>query len=203
MMKTKWLMTAILSSSLLLPIHQVSAQSEGEDVRFRVLAHSDEEQDQSIKQTIYSLVQHQIIQTLGEQSWNKEDLMNEMDKHLDDWQQLVNNTLVEEGYDYKATVRFEKHLFPEKQTDERVYVEGIFDTVLVTLGDGLGENWWCSIFPDLCGQVLIKEAKAEEKEDKSTCQTDLSPEKDLSSENIQVESYVFKWFTKGWDWITN
>ncbi|WP_165967192.1 stage II sporulation protein R [Jeotgalibacillus sp. S-D1] len=201
-MKTKWLIATILSSSLLLPVQQAEA-NEHQDIRFRVLAHSDEEQDQAIKQTVYTLVQEQILQTLAGEQWDREDLIQQMEKHVGDWEQLVQRKLAEEGISYSATVRFEKHLFPQKKTDEQVYEEGLFDTVIVTLGEGQGKNWWCSIFPDLCGEVLIKKAKAADKKDDSECETDLSPEKDLSSEDVEVESYIVNWFHKGWDWITN
>lgn len=202
-MKKKWLIATILSSSLLLPVHQAEA-NEHQDIRFRVLAHSDEEKDQAIKQTIYTLVQEQILQTFaGDKQWDREDLIQQMEKHVEDWEQLVQQKLADEGFTYSATVRFEKHLFPEKQTEDRVYEEGLFDTILVTLGEGEGKNWWCSIFPDLCGQVLIKKAKAADKKDESECETDLSPEKDLSNENVEVESYIVNLFHKGWNWITN
>ena len=202
-MKTKWLIATILSSSLLIPVQQAGAQEDAQDIRFRVLAHSDQEQDQFIKESIYTLLQQEISQTLaGDEMWKRDELIQKMNEHVKKWEALVQTELAEQGITYSATVRFEKHLFPEKTTEDQVYAQGLFDTILVTLGEGEGTNWWCSIFPDLCGQVLIKEAKAETTDQESDCETDLSPEKDVNDEEVKVESFFVSWFQKGWAWIT-
>ena len=31
-----------------------------------------------------------------------------------------------------------------------MYNEGYYESVVVTLGEGLGDNWWCVLFPPLC-----------------------------------------------------
>lgn len=31
-----------------------------------------------------------------------------------------------------------------------VYPAGLYEAVLITLGEGQGENWWCVLFPPLC-----------------------------------------------------
>ncbi|MBQ9011225.1 MAG: stage II sporulation protein R, partial [Bacilli bacterium] len=30
------------------------------------------------------------------------------------------------------------------------YKEGYYESLLVTLGKGKGDNWWCVLFPPLC-----------------------------------------------------
>jgi len=31
-----------------------------------------------------------------------------------------------------------------------LYKEGYYESLVVTLGDGHGKNWWCVMFPPLC-----------------------------------------------------
>ncbi|PPA69630.1 stage II sporulation protein R [Jeotgalibacillus proteolyticus] len=201
-MKTKWLIATILSGSLLVPAHTAEASADL-DIRFRVLAHSDEVQDQEIKESIYTLVQGQILQTLsGDRLWNRDELSDQLESKVGEWEELVQQEILDQGFSYSATVRFEKHLFPEKITEEGISPEGIFDTVLVTLGEGKGKNWWCSIFPELCGQILIKEAKAADKSEKEECQPDLSPKKDLKDDSVKVDSLIVTWFKKSWGLIS-
>ena len=40
--------------------------------------------------------------------------------------------------------------FPEKKYKGTVYKEGEYESLVVTLGDGLGANFWCVLFPPLC-----------------------------------------------------
>ena len=39
-----------------------------------------------------------------------------------------------------------------------MYPEGNYESLVITLGFGLGDNWWCVLFPPLC----LLEAEEEE-----------------------------------------
>ena len=40
--------------------------------------------------------------------------------------------------------------FPEKKYKGVIYEEGYYESLVITLGKGNGENWWCVLFPPLC-----------------------------------------------------
>ena len=40
--------------------------------------------------------------------------------------------------------------FPKKEYDGVVYPDGNYESLVITIGDGLGDNWWCVLFPPLC-----------------------------------------------------
>ena len=42
------------------------------------------------------------------------------------------------------------HYFPTKTYKGITYDEGNYESLLVTLGSGKGDNWWCVLFPPLC-----------------------------------------------------
>ena len=44
------------------------------------------------------------------------------------------------------------------------YDEGYYESLLITLGEGKGDNWWCVLFPPLC---LIEAEESTEVEYKS------------------------------------
>lgn len=52
------------------------------------------------------------------------------------------------------TINYGKNYFPKKVYRGIIYNEGMYDSLTITLGKGLGENWWCVLYPPLC---LIKE----------------------------------------------
>ena len=40
--------------------------------------------------------------------------------------------------------------FPEKEYKGIYYEEGEYESLVITLGNGIGENFWCILFPPLC-----------------------------------------------------
>lgn len=40
--------------------------------------------------------------------------------------------------------------FPSKKYKGITYKDGYYESLVVTLGEGKGDNWWCVLFPPLC-----------------------------------------------------
>ena len=51
-------------------------------------------------------------------------------------------------YTAKATLTREK--FPTRNYDGINFSGGVYDALIVELGTGSGDNWWCVAFPPLC-----------------------------------------------------
>ena len=60
-----------------------------------------------------------------------------MDKELD-------------GIEYSYSIDYGMHEFPLKTYKGVTYEAGEYESLLVTLGEGKGDNWWCVLFPPLC-----------------------------------------------------
>ena len=56
-------------------------------------------------------------------------------------------------------VSFGRNYFPEKTYKGIVYDAGYYESLVVTLGKGEGDNWWCVLFPPLC---LLEADESEE-----------------------------------------
>ena len=54
--------------------------------------------------------------------------------------------IVKNAYD----LNYGYNYFPEKSYKGINYPAGEYESLVVTLGDGLGDNWWCVLFPPLC-----------------------------------------------------
>ena len=57
---------------------------------------------------------------------------------------------MEQGCDYKTSIRLTRAWFPTKAYGNLVLPCGTYDTIQVTLGEGRGRNWWCVVYPRLC-----------------------------------------------------
>ena len=47
-------------------------------------------------------------------------------------------------------VSYGSNYFPKKTYKGVIYPEGNYQSLVITLGSGLGDNWWCVLYPPLC-----------------------------------------------------
>ena len=69
---------------------------------------------------------------------------------------LILNIPYKTSYDYVLIKNDEYKLivddnyFPKKVYKGVEYKEGLYESLVVTLGKGEGNNWWCVLFPPIC-----------------------------------------------------
>lgn len=73
----------------------------------------------------------------------------------------INSSLSDLGADYEARIRIGKEDFPERNYAGEVYPAGEYTALIVELGEGTGDNWWCVLFPSLCLSAVKKEEALE------------------------------------------
>lgn len=118
-------------------------------IRIRVIANSNSDYDQEIKLKVKERLEYDMYNILK----NTTDL-NEarelINNNLDQVENNIDKTLQKENYKLPFTINFGLNYFPEKEFKGITYDEGYYESVVVTLGEGLGDNWWCVLFPPLC-----------------------------------------------------
>ena len=80
--------------------------------------------------------------------------------------------------DYSYTINYGYNYFPEKEYNDKTYKEGKYESLLVTLGKGEGDNWWCILFPPIC---LIEAEESNEEVEYSSFFKTILHVNDLSS----------------------
>lgn len=116
-------------------------------IRFRVLANSNSPRDQKIKEDVRDKMQNELYTLLKNAKDINEARVLINDK-MDYFDEVVKSSLEEVGYSY--TIDYGMHEFPEKTYKRITYDAGEYESLLVTLGEGKGDNWWCVLFPPLC-----------------------------------------------------
>ena len=150
MKKTIFLFIGIIITYIL--IGNVMATNDiipDEAIRIRVIANSDSEYDQEIKLKVKDTLEYNMYNLLK----NTTDLgvARELIKNnLPNLENDIYATLQKEEYKLPFSVNFGLNYFPEKEYKGIIYEEGYYESVVVTLGEGLGDNWWCVLFPPLC-----------------------------------------------------
>ncbi|MBG9735127.1 stage II sporulation protein R [Paenibacillus alvei] len=159
-------------------------------IRLRILANSDSDNDQRVKRIVRDRIVEQMNGWLKteEKPSTREEARKLIAAHINDLKQTAERVLGEEGLAYGAKVKLGEVSFPAKWYGGEVYPAGLYEALLVTLGEGSGQNWWCVLFPPLCfvdgntAQAQVNEGNSDE-----TASTK-GGEKDKSSSSSVGES---------------
>lgn len=120
-----------------------------ESIRFRVIANSNSEYDQNIKMQVKDTVEKEIFTLLNNTSTL--DMTRKLIKNdLNNIDVIVNNKLKENNYNHTYSINYGMNYFPEKIYKGVTYDSGEYESLVITLGDGKGDNWWCVLFPPFC-----------------------------------------------------
>lgn len=131
-------------------------------IRLRVIPNSNSSYDQEIKMKVSKVLQQNLYNLLKDikGASSAREVINE---NLDEIDKSINELLIKEKYDLGYKINYGDNYFPEKEYKGIKYEEGHYESLLVTLGSGTGDNWWCVLFPPLC-LIEADESEAEEVE---------------------------------------
>lgn len=118
-------------------------------IRFRVIANSNSKQDQDIKYEVKDEVEEymaNILQNVDDISTSRKLISN----NLDNINNKIDNIFTKENYNLNYDVNFGLNYFPQKEFKGITYDEGYYESLVITIGEGNGNNWWCVLFPPLC-----------------------------------------------------
>ena len=118
-------------------------------IRIRVIANSDSEYDQDIKLKVKNVLEYDMYNLLKNTKELKE-ARKLIKNNLNNVENNIDTLLQKEKYPLGFNVNFGLNYFPKKEFKGITYKEGYYESVVVTLGEGLGDNWWCVLFPPLC-----------------------------------------------------
>ena len=120
-----------------------------EAIRFRVVANSNTVYDQNIKIQVRNTVQNEIFKLIKD-SKSLDETRKILVEHQKELHDVTSNKLKELNYDKDFKIHYGLNHFPKKKYKGVTYKEGEYESLVVTLGSGEGDNFWCVLFPPLC-----------------------------------------------------
>ena len=140
---------SIIATVLFVCVKSESAQAETDYLRIHVRANSNDEVDQSVKYIVKDQVV-KFITPYAAQCTDKQTAIEIISGILGEIEKVCDRVLKEKGFSYtsKASVRAEE--FPTRVYGDLTLESGIYDALIIELGTGTGDNWWCVIYPPLC-----------------------------------------------------
>ena len=118
-------------------------------LRIRIIPNSNSEFDQGIKRSVRDRLEISMYDLL-KNAKSSEEASEIIKKNLNLVDNDVKKVLDDNNYDLGYKINYGYNYFPEKEYKGIKYEEGYYESLLVTLGKGEGDNWWCVLFPPLC-----------------------------------------------------
>ncbi|TWI59775.1 stage II sporulation protein R [Halalkalibacter nanhaiisediminis] len=167
-------------------LHQEVSTEEA--IRLRILANSDAVSDQAVKREIRDEV-NAAITTWVTDITDLEEAKTAIKANIPLIEEIVAVELKKLGLNQTYEVSFSEVQFPTKLYGNLVYPAGMYDAVLITLGEGKGENWWCVLFPPLCFLEMAN-GEAVEADRATSTETEEQP----ANDEVEVSFFVVELF---------
>lgn len=150
----KWLTVSIVFLLVLgvVGCSKVDTKSEIDNsdyLRVHIRANSNSEEDQNVKYYVKDVVVVYLSEYL-KNCHSKQQAITVLNEKHDDVVDVVNKALMEKGYDYGCNVSIKNEFFPTKSYNDLVLEADYYDALIINLGTGEGQNWWCVMYPNIC-----------------------------------------------------
>lgn len=158
-------------------------------IRLRILANSDNDSDQELKKQVRDEV-NEVITEWVEDITDIEEARELLASRITEINEIVKEVLKKAGSSNTFDVEYGSNVtFPAKLYGDYVYPAGEYEAVLITIGEGKGDNWWCVLFPPLCFLDFSNGTSV-------AAEGDMEDEQQVEEEETEVKFFLFEWF--GW-----
>lgn len=144
---------------VLLLFGSLSSIKADELIRLRVIANSNSKYDQKIKTKVKKEIEQLLIKNID--TSNIASARKSIKKEMSNLNESINNLFLKENYNKSFTINYGNNYFPKKKYMGNTYKAGYYESLVVTIGEGKGKNWWCILFPPFC---LVEAKKSNKKE---------------------------------------
>ena len=121
-------------------------------LRLHVIANSDSQADQEVKLKVRDAVLEEVNGHL-DSAMTKQQAREVLEGKLKELEEVANMVLRQEGMTDIATVTLGREEYPTREYDTFTLPAGVYDSLIVSIGEAKGQNWWCVVFPPLCAQT--------------------------------------------------
>ena len=152
---------AILLFIGLFPIHG-EAEIYDTVVRLHVLADSDSEEDQARKLRVRDAVLEVTTPLLAD-CRSQDEARAILEAHMDELQAAAEAVLAAEGCSDRVEILLGQEDYPTRDYDGICFPSGSYLSLRVCIGEAVGQNWWCCVFPPIClGSSTVSQEDAED-----------------------------------------
>lgn len=117
-------------------------------VRFRIIPNSNAPKDLYIKEQVKTSIDGVIKEI--EKSKTINEARTSIKENINLVENKVSEVFKENNYNMDFKINYGTNYFPEKIYKGVKYEAGEYESMVVKIGSGSGDNYWCVLFPPLC-----------------------------------------------------
>ena len=118
-------------------------------LRIHIRADSNEDRAQAVKYKVRDGVVDYLTPLVADYTTQKQAVRG-IAKNLDGIRLVAEKILQQAGFSYGAAVEIKTENFPTRVYGSYTLPAGEYTALIVRLGRGEGDNWWCVVYPPLC-----------------------------------------------------
>ena len=118
-------------------------------IRLRIIPNSNNEKDIYIKEKVKKYLEKNIYDITSNNK-NIEEARLTIKENIPNIKNNIDNIFKNNEYDLPYQINFGSNYFPEKKYKGITYEEGYYESLVIKIGEGEGDNWWCVLFPNFC-----------------------------------------------------
>lgn len=134
---------------LVVVISAAPSKTNADFLRIHIRADSNNQADQNVKYQVKNAVVDYLTPYLA-YATTKSAAMTVVKAHLKEIENVCNNVLAQNGFGYKSHAKLTEEQFPDRAYGDVTLSAGVYDALIIELGSGNGNNWWCVVYPPLC-----------------------------------------------------
>lgn len=118
-------------------------------IRLRVIPNSNNPEDISIKEKVKSYLEKNVY-SLTKDTTSIEEARTIINNNLENIDNNVGNIFNDNNYLLPYKINYGNNYFPEKKYKGITYKEGYYESLVISIGEAKGDNFWCVLFPNFC-----------------------------------------------------
>lgn len=128
-------------------ILQIDEYNTTEDtIRFRVIANSNSKRDILMKEKVVK----ELSDVLFIDTKDKDEVKKNIYFNLENIDNKIDKLFKKDNYNMKYNILYGKNEFPKKVFMNKTYEEGLYDSLVIEIGEAKGNNYFCILYPSLC-----------------------------------------------------
>lgn len=116
-----------------------------DSIRFRVIANSNSVYDINMKEKVVSELSDILF--IND---NKDVIKKNILTNMSLLENRIDKLFDDNNYRQTYNIVYGLNEFPEKEYNGVLYKEGLYESLVVEIGEAKGDNYWCFLYPSLC-----------------------------------------------------
>ena len=127
-------------------LFNVENYSNNDAIRFRVISNTNSSKDILMKEMVVNKISKYVFNDYNDKDVTRKNIINNISNIEEEIERIFNNN----NYNMNFDVNYGMNYFPVKKYNGITYKEGEYESLVVSIGEAKGNNYWCILYPPLC-----------------------------------------------------